>query len=221
MKEFILKDIANVKIGFLTGRKKKVNVIKKVKRFSEAIIDEDLKEGNLDQNEIEENLITLKFFNEDTIKPNKEGIKKTIFVEESKHYFTKYYTKENDILVRLREPIEIAYIDKKFINLVIPFTVACIRIKENYKNIVHPKFLAYYLKNPFIKKILASKKIGSFVKMIKKKDLEEIKIRLPDFNKQKKIVELLELIDEKIKFINDLNKDYNDLKIAIFKDYIF
>lgn len=85
-----------------------------------------------------------------------------------------------------------------------------IELKEN----IDKNYLFYYLK--FITDKLKNSTHGSVMMHLTKVDMENQIIKLPDYNNQKKIGEILSKIDEKI----ELNNQINDNLYKILEQYI-
>lgn len=88
-----------------------------------------------------------------------------------------------------------------------------IELKEN----IDKNYLFYYLK--FITDKLKNSTHGSVMMHLTKVDMENQIIKLPDYNNQKKIGEILSKIDEKIELNNKINDNLLELSQQLFFKY--
>lgn len=123
-------------------------------------------------------------------------------------------TKKGDVVIRLSEPYISAYIDESLTGLVVPSNFAIIRLIN--KNI-NGEFIKFYLNSKKGKKEILKVSGGSNLNTINIANLKQIEIKNLDEEKQKKFIEinrlfikeevlLTELIEEKRKFLNSINK---------------
>lgn len=104
----------------------------------------------------------------------------------------KFISQKNDIIISLLDPGSVCKLEKE--GLIIPMQFAIIRLKENYD----ADFIINLLKSNVFKKELNKLVEGSGLKIIKSTYLKEVKLPLPDYEKQEKIGELLKLIEKRI-----------------------
>jgi len=183
-----LKDISNLRTGLVTARKKASAV---------------------DEENYSYRAVTLKSF-------NRNGCLSVEYLDDftSKEKINKnYLTQHNDILVRLREPNIAVLIDEDNIDLLIPSLVATIRVDSNN---VDSKFLTYYLNSTTAKRALNSSITGTAINMIKTKDLEDLQIKLPSLEEQKKIVEFLDLTNKEIDLLEELKNQKEKYYSEVF-----
>ena len=123
------------------------------------------------------------------------------------------------MLIRLREPNIALNISEENSGLVIPSFVASMRVDETK---INSKFLTYYLNSTTAKRALNSSITGTAINMIKTKELEDLEIKLPSLEEQKKIVEFLDLTNREIDLLEELKnqkeKYYSELFNNILKD---
>ncbi len=189
-----LSDIATVRTGLVIARKK-------------AQLDSPSK--------IEYEQISLKYFGAGVAltKPEKE---KDIFVAAEK-IDRKYFTREGDVVVRLRAPSSAVYIEKEDEGLLIHSLLAVIRVHSNQ---VDAKYLAYYLNAQTIQRILKQDVKGTAIPMLKTKDLEQLAITLPPIEKQKALVQFLELADKEQILLQRLAEEKQRLSQAFLDTII-
>ena len=189
-----LSDISHIRTGLVTARKKASVIDKKTFLYKS---------------------ITLKSFNRNG-QVSLENFDEFISKEEIK---SDYLTKKNDILVRLREPNIAIYIDRDNTDLLISSLVAIIRVDITK---VSSKFLTYYLNSTIVKKASKAHITGTAISMIKTKELENLEIKLPSLEEQKKIVEFLDLTNKEIDLLRSLKnqkeKYYRDVFNNILKN---
>ena len=104
----------------------------------------------------------------------------------------KFISQKNDIIISLLDPGSVCKLEKE--GLIIPMQFAIIRLDENY----NADFIINLLKSNLFKKELNKLVEGSGLKIIKSTYLKEVKLPLPDYEKQEKIGELLKLIEKRI-----------------------
>ncbi len=187
-----LKDISNLRTGLVTARKKASAV---------------------DEETFSYKAVTLKSFNRNGCLSveyldgftSKEKIKK--------NYLTQY----NDILVRLREPNIAVLIDEDNIDLLIPSLVATVRVDSDS---VDCRFLTYYLNSTTAKRALNSSITGTAINMIKTKELEDLEIKLPSLEEQKKIVEFLDLTNKEIDLLEELKNQKEKYYSEVFNNIL-
>ena len=189
---FKISDIASVRTGIVTARKKaKLNSKEKI---------------NYKQ-------ISLKCFT-NNINIDKSNL--DIFTSFEK-IDSKYFTQEGDVLVRLRAPSLAVYIKKEDEGLLIHSLLAVIRAKSNK---VDMKYLAYYINSNFAQRILKQVIKGTAIPMLKTKDLEELCISLPTLKRQKEIVKFLDLANKERELLLSLAYEKKQLTDAIFDTII-
>ena len=189
-----LKDVSIIRTGLVTARKKA------------SAVDSEI---------ISYDAVTLKSFN-----PNGSLIVGNLDTFISKEKIKEIYlTQTNDVLIRLREPNIALNISEKNSGLVIPSFVSSIRVDETK---VNSKFLTYYLNSTTAKRALNSSITGTAINMIKTKELEDLEIKLPSLEEQKKIVDFLDLTSKEIDLLEELKnqkeKYYSEVFNNILKD---
>lgn len=187
-----LKDVSIIRTGLVTARKKASAVDSEIISYKAVT----LKSFNTNGSLIVDNLDTF---------VSKEKIKET------------YLTQANDVLIRLREPNIAIYINSDNSNLVIPSFVATIRID---KTKVSSKFLTYYLNSTTAKRALNRSITGTAINMIKTKELEDLEIKLPSLEEQKKIVEFLDLTSKEMDLLEELKKEKEKYYSEIFNNIL-
>lgn len=81
----------------------------------------------------------------------------------------------------------------------------------------HSHFLYYVLCNPMTRKRLLNLNIGGVQPSIKVPHLMELEIELPSIGEQKKIAELLSLLDDKILCNNRINDNLHEILQSVFQ----
>ena len=104
----------------------------------------------------------------------------------------KFISQKNDIIISLLDPGAICKLEKE--GLIIPMQFAVIRLHENYD----ADFIINLLKSELFEKELARLTEGTGLRIIKSSYLKDLKLPIPDFEKQQKTGELLNLIEKKI-----------------------
>ncbi len=183
-----LGEISNIRTGLVTARKK-------------------AKADSLSKFEYKQ--ISLKSFGKG-IKLQKD--KSDIFIS-AQEIKPKYFTKEGDVIVRLRAPASAVYIDKEDEGLLIHSLLVVIRAD---KDKLDPKYLAYYINSKPAQRILKQDVKGTAIPMLKTKDLEELPIILPSLQEQKKLAGFLELADKEAELLQLLANEKLQFSEAVF-----
>ena len=187
-----LKDISNLRTGLVTARKKASAVDEETYLYK---------------------AVTLKSF-------NRNGCLSVKYLDDftaKEQININYLTQYNDILVRLREPNIAVLIDEDNINLLVPSLVATVRVNSDS---VDSKFLTYYLNSTTTKRALNSSITGTAINMIKTKELEDLEIKLPSLEEQKKIVEFLDLTNKEIDLLEELKNQKEKYYSEVFNNIL-
>ena len=161
----LLGDIAQIKTGLVLSRKRadlEYNVKARYKLLSLKNVSE---EGIIIDESFDE------FISKDTI----EG-----------HYFTK----EEDILIRLSEPYTAVYISSEYSGLLIPSYFAIIKVRNHS---ILPQYLAWYLNTNYVKFELERSQFGTRIPSTNQNAIKNIPIKLYPVSKQKMLIELYKL----------------------------
>ena len=115
----------------------------------------------------------------------------------------KYLTKKGDTIIRLSYP-NTAISIKNEIGLLIPSLFAVIRLMS--KSIL-PEYLALYLNSDAMRKFYSINSVGSVVKIVKTSALRDIELDVPEIMRQKKVVELYDLMIKEKRLYEDLKNE--------------
>lgn len=187
-----LKDISNLRTGLVTARKKASVVDRETFNYK---------------------AVTLKSF-------NRNGFLSVEYLDDftaKEQINANYLTHYNDILVRLREPNIAVLIDGDNLDLLIPSFVAIIRVDSDS---VDSKFLTYYLNSTIVKRALKAHITGTAINMIKTKELENLQIKLPSLQEQKKIVKFLDLTNKEIGLLEELKNQKEKYYSEVFNNIL-
>ncbi|WP_409199831.1 hypothetical protein [Methanobrevibacter sp. DSM 116169] len=110
----------------------------------------------------------------------------------------KYIAQYNDIIMKLSPPYNVAIINFKEDNVVVPLNCGIIRV--NNHNYI-PIFLSYILNSNKIKKQLSRLVEGSGIKIMKIQQVKDIKIKKIPLKTQKKYEKLFVLLNKKKKLL--------------------
>lgn len=119
----------------------------------------------------------------------------------------KFYSKKGDILVNLSFPHDIFLITEE--NVLIPSKFAVIRLNDGYDS----NYL-YQIMNSN-KRIFSRLSKGSVLSFLKISEFKSIKLDLPDFEEQKRVGEILRLVDKKIEKQREIIKNEVNFKNSI------
>lgn len=112
--------------------------------------------------------------------------------------------KINDILLTKDGTLgRLAIVDQE--NICVNQSVAVLRPN----NKIIPHFLYYLLSSPYYQKTMLNDSDGSVLKHIYITRVKKMDVKIPDLVNQKKIIKILELIDNKIDVITKVNKNFN------------
>lgn len=170
-----LKEIADIRTGLVTSRKK----------------------NEIGLNPFKYKQITLKSFHE-------SGAFLSNFCDEidlKEEVGKEFKTQKGDVLVRLREP-NIAICIKNEEEILIPSLFAIVRLKKGM-NII-PEYLTMILNSNYVKKQYEKDLAGSSIITLKTSILSEIVIPIIDIEKQRKKIILDELYQREVKLFERL-----------------
>lgn len=98
------------------------------------------------------------------------------------------------------------------------------KIKKNYltqyNDSIDSKFLTYYLNSTIAKRALKAHITGTAINMIKTKELENLEIKLPSLEEQKKIVEFLDLTNKEIDLLRSLKNQKEKYYSEVFNNIL-
>ena len=172
------------------------------------------KKAQLDSpSKIEYEQISLRYFGRGV---ELDRAEKEIFVS-AEEIDKKYFTKEGDVVVRLRAPSSAVYIEKNDEGLLIHSLLAVIRVESSLLN---AKYLAYYINAQATQRILKREVKGTAIPMLKTKNLEELKITLPTLEEQKRLVRFLELADRERSLLLSLADEKKEFSESILNTII-
>jgi restriction endonuclease S subunit len=173
-----LKDISSIRSGLLLSRKKS----------------DDRSNAN------KYPLITLKSVDDSGVL-NKELLDEFYTLEEISN---EYLTSENDIIVRLREPVFACSIEKENESLLIPSYFAKLSMNEKYSKKFLSKYVAHYINSKNAQKEFKKDTEGSVISMIKLKAIENLEIPEIPIEKQEKIIKIAEFKQKELKLLKEL-----------------
>ncbi len=114
--------------------------------------------------------------------------------------------KINDILLTKDGTLgRLAIVDQE--NICVNQSVAVLRPNKK----IIPQFLYYLLSSPYYQKTMLNDSDGSVLKHIYITRVKKMDVQIPDLTHQKKIIQILELIDNKIDVLIKLNKNLEQL----------
>ena len=132
-----------------------------------------------------------------------------------KDYGKRYYASHDEV-VMIRYGSQTAGMVKMGMDGIIANNI----FKINFNNeIIDNKYGYYYLSQPRIFNFLRSSQSSSTMPAISFGIMNEIEISVPDMNTQKKIINILNLIDDSITLCNNINNKLEELSINLFNKY--
>ncbi len=131
----------------------------------------------------------------------------------------KYLCLEGDVLIKITPPYTAVAINKELHGTVIPAQFIIIRLKGKA---VVPEYLAFYLNADEMKREIMLSATGNIVSMLRIGTIRDLKIPIPDLEKQLKISEVSKLIVEERHLMNKLvetkEKYYQALTKSLIKE---
>jgi len=94
------------------------------------------------------------------------------------------------------------------------------RLRPNQNDITYHKFMAFYLRSKLFRKTMNNNALMTLRASLNEQIFSYLELLLPDYNTQKRIGDLLFLINSRIELNNAINNKLEDLAIAYF-DYWF
>lgn len=188
-----LHELVDIKIGLTLERKKA---------------------GVISANTISYSALTLKSFT------NHNNIKVRSYEEfiANSEIGAQYFTKVNDVVMRLRTPTNAIFISHDNMRLLVSSLMAI--ITNIFPNILESKYLAYYLNSQDVTRQLAKNTQGSAIPMIKIADLLSLDITLPPIEKQQQMIRYLDSSNDEIELLHQLTNHKRELHTKIFEQFI-
>lgn len=134
------------------------------------------------------------------------------------------YVEAGDILIAntdltqnreiIGSPIIMPNIDRKAC-----FSLDLSKIVIKKPDVIYPKYLFYYLKSPLAREFMLAHSNGSTVMHLSIKSVPNMEIKIPSIEKQKKIADILDTLDEKIGLNRRMNETLEQIGQALFRHY--
>ncbi|TCT17575.1 hypothetical protein EDD68_12823 [Melghiribacillus thermohalophilus] len=118
----------------------------------------------------------------------------------------KYFTEKGDILFRLTYPHTAVYIKEEYEGLLVPSSFGIIKI---FSNLFHPQYIAWFLNRNYVKYLLKREQRGSVITSTNKNILKQLEIKGISLEKQRKIVQLLQLHQKEKQLYEKLMQEKN------------
>lgn len=123
--------------------------------------------------------------------------------DEYKKFMVRGFPQKGDILLTTEAPLGmVAKLDRD--DIAIAQRLLTLRGK---KGVLDNDYLMYYLQSPMGQSLLKSRETGTTVTGIKQSEFRKIEISIPDFEMQKKVSNVLNVINDKIKLNNNINNN--------------
>ena len=154
-----------------------------------------------------------------SVKNNHIDYSQCYFISESEYnkFMVRGFPKIGDVLLTTEAPLGlVARLDRD--DVAIAQRLLTLRGKQN---VLDNDYLLYYLQSPIGQAALKAKETGTTVTGIKQSEFRKIKIRIPDYNIQRKISSILVAIDRKIELNNVINNNLEQQAKALYKDWFF
>jgi type I restriction enzyme S subunit len=135
-----------------------------------------------------------------------------ISLEEYYRFMVRGIPKTGDVLLTTEAPLgNVARLDKE--DIALAQRVLALRGKQG---VLDTGFLYYYLRSPIGQAKLIEKETGTTVTGIKQSEFRRIEIDIPSYAVQKKIVDILGHLDQKIRLNRKINKNLQEQAVAIY-----
>lgn len=122
-----------------------------------------------------------------------------------------------DVIMTTEGPLgEVAQIDKQTVQFALGQRVVCMRGR---RGVLDNAFLKFLLMSPIQQGILSSYSTGTTVAGVSQKSLRSMPIRVPPYDEQVEIGQLLGALDDKIELHRHMNETLEAMARAIFKDW--
>lgn len=142
-------------------------------------------------------------------------IKEDIFCIEMKNIKPGYLLNKGDIIFKSRGNLNTAALVSEDLGKTIaasPLTV----LKVKGKNVL-PAYLAWYINQPMVQKLLEAKAGGTSVRMINIADLGALEVSIPPIETQKKIIGIFELFQREQALVQEITVKRKKLYETLFK----
>lgn len=187
--------------------------LKNLSTVRTGIVLQRKKASVIDENTLEYKTVSLKSF-DSTITLVEDSFVNFNTMQEIK---PEYLTQKGDVILRLREPNSVAYIDDEHTGLLVSSLMTIVRVKSTA---VNHKYLAYFLNSKKVKRALESSLKGTTINMIQAKDLEELEVTLLPLKEQEKIVSLQDLHQKELHLLEELKTKKIKLNENMFEKLI-
>lgn len=136
-----------------------------------------------------------------------------ISLEEYNRFMVRGIPKTGDVLLTTEAPLgNVARLDRE--DVALAQRLLTLRGKQG---VLDTGFLYYYLRSPIGQAKLREKETGTTVTGIKQSEFKRIEIDIPDYVVQKKVVDILCHLDQKIVLNRKINKNLEQQGLALYK----
>src|SRR6185437_5833366 len=129
-----------------------------------------------------------------------------------------YLTETNNVIVRLRTPIQAIYVDIKNPGLLISSLMAKITII--FPNLLDSRYLALFINSVYAQNQLQKNIKNTSIPMVKISDIMNLEIKPPSLDEQIKIVTFMETSNQEIELLNQLVEKQTNFRNQIFDKLI-
>jgi len=95
------------------------------------------------------------------------------------------------------------------------------RLRPIDKNIVYPKYMAFYLRSPYFRKVINNNTIMTLRASFNEDMFSFLDLYLPEYKEQVKIGDLLYLIEKKINLNEQINNNLLQMVDTIYQEFVF
>lgn len=136
--------------------------------------------------------------------------------DEDKLRLAKYCSQEGDVIFsRVGSVDRCSYVSKEYSGWL--FSGRCLRVRP--RSGINPEYLYYFLTNEGTKQYIRNIAVGATMPSINTKLLNEVPIKIPSLDYQRRIASILSSLDRKIELNNKINADLEEMAQAIFKNW--
>lgn len=136
--------------------------------------------------------------------------------DEDKLRLAKYCSQEGDVIFsRVGSVDRCSYVSKEYSGWL--FSGRCLRVRP--RSGINPEYLYYFLTNEGTKQYIRNIAVGATMPSINTKLLNEVPIKIPSLDYQRRIASILSSLDRKIELNNKINADLEEMAQVIFKNW--
>jgi len=133
---------------------------------------------------------------------------------------SKFLVQSGMIIMRLTKPYTVVHIPTEWEddNYLIPSQFAILNIR--HPEVVLPGFVAYYLNSAPVKQYFSKLSTGSAISKLTLRQIKDIDVRVVELSKQKKFMELKNIVERYIETVRSIARENQQLLKALYRQLI-